>query len=239
MTAVALALVLAAAPARQASPPPDAHWEVEELTEEEVAEHEAELAEAAAEAAWWAEQAEEEKPPKYPRRFRMGARSSRLFDAPGYASGGELGLEINYRSWFGLRLDVSTALRQDWGAVTFAPEAAFYPLPRSSISPYVALGLQLGIVNLTGAERRTRAARGGLSVEKSALGGTEIDAGFAGAGFGPVPLEFSIGPQATAGALLWLEPNVALDVGLRYELMRWRGEGYGGLGVVVAIVGPM
>lgn len=226
MTAFVLAFALAAAPARQASPPPAAQWEIQEV--EPVSEEE------------FRELLKERMGPRFPRFFRAGARTARLIDAPGFAAGGEVGLEVKFRDWLGLRAGFSTALRHDWGSVTAAPELAFYPLPWSSISPYLAVGVQLGVVNLTGPERRTRTSGAGLSVVRSAAtGGTdEIPIEGGGQPFGPTPLSFSWGPQATAGALLWLTPTIALDVGLRYDSTRWRGERYGGLGAVASIVAP-
>jgi hypothetical protein len=229
MIPLALALVLAAAPPRQPSAPAQGEWEIEEV--EPVSEDE------------MRELLKERMGSPFPRFFRAGARTSRLLDTPGYAAGGEVGLEIKLRDWLGLRAGFSTALRQDWGTLTVAPELAFYPLPwsRSSVAPYLAVGLQAGVVNLTGAERRTGRASAGLAVLRAAAssaGPADVPMDKGGGALGPTPLAFSFGPQATAGALLWLTRTVALDVGLRYESIRWHGERYGGLGAVASILAP-
>jgi hypothetical protein len=174
------------------------------------------------------------------RGFRAGGGGLAILDVDGIAPTAEAGLELVPSDRLSVRLMAGAAVRVGWGAFYLAPDVAFRPLQREGgFVPYVAAGLHVGVLNLEHAVDQdsavARAAVGGVSGPGDG-GGAPLAAGAAPAG--PSPLAFTVGPQATAGFELQVTEAMRVDVGLRYTMLRWDGDFYNALGLVLTFLGP-
>jgi hypothetical protein len=167
---------------------------------------------------------------------RAGGGGMAMRNVEGVGATGEAGMEFVPWGPVALRLTVGGSVRLGWGAFYFSPEAVFRATPlHSTFSPYLAAGVQAGFVNIT-----ERARRRGLGSTSAPLFGEPDDTVAAGGlgPSGPVPLRFTAGPQLTGGVRLQAFRAYALDVGLRYTMVRWRGDTLHAVGAVLTICAP-
>lgn len=168
--------------------------------------------------------------------YRAGGGGMAIVDVDGTAPAGETGIEFVPWGPVALRLTLGAVVRVGWGAFFVTPEAVFRALPRHALlSPYLAAGLQAGFVNITWEARHH-----GMNEIQSAAGSVETGHEMSGdgGGAGPTPLRFTAGPQLTGGVRFQAFREYALDVGVRYALLRWQGAPYHAYGVVLTVCAP-
>jgi hypothetical protein len=190
---------------------------------------------------------DEDAPPRHSRlrALRFGAGAATISSVTGFAPSFDVGVELALvGERLALRLELNGALQYHWGVVGATPSVVWYLLPRALVSPYVAAGLQLGAANITDeALGRTSTGSAALGVYRGAANSnppeTPMGENVGASALGPTPLRFTWGPEATAGAVLRLLGGFALDVGLRYTSVRWRGDRLNGLGAALAVVAPL
>lgn len=171
---------------------------------------------------------------------RYGAGATSLRDINGTAPTGEFGLELRPWGPVALRTSIGVAARYTWGTLTVTPEAVyrFSPL-EATFSPYVAAGVQAGVINV---RKEALEPQDGLQTLTAAATNDDPDpsTGDDTGRFAPgsSPLRFTAGPQVTAGVRFRAFTKTALDLGVRYNLVRWDGESYQGFSVVLAVCAP-
>lgn len=171
---------------------------------------------------------------------RFGGGTLFVGDVKGAAPSGEAGLEFRSLGPVALRMTLGAAARLSWGALYLTPEAVYRFLPREArFSPYVSLGAFGGLMNV-----RDEAFTGGHRKEQGQLssaifGEKDYDANPGGGAAPPgSALSPAYGPQLQAGLRVRTFGATALDLGLRYSLIRWEGDTYRGMGVVLTVCAP-
>ena len=185
---------------------------------------------------------EDEKPVEASRLqdVRVGAGGTTILSLDGVGAAGEVGLELKPWGPVALRMSVGSTIKVGWGTFFFAPEAVVrFRDVHSWLSPYLALGANAAIINIT----------------NQALGIDPIPTyravtGAAAGNEGPppqdpnasdtqgTPVKFSLGPQATLGLRIQAFRRVGLDVGARYTMLRFHGKTYSNVGAVITICAP-
>jgi hypothetical protein len=172
---------------------------------------------------------------------RVGMGGASIVDLEGVGAAFEAGLEFQPWGPVGLRTTVGSSLKVGWGTFFIAPEAVFRLNPMTSrFSPYVAVGANLALINITDQA---------LGIDP--IPTYRLDEGAAGSSdggatppedpnaFAPgTPVEVSIGPQASLG-LRWQAFNrFALDFGGRYTMLRFNGNTYNEVLLVLTVCAP-
>lgn len=169
-------------------------------------------------------------------RFGLGGASIATLDGVGTAF--EVGLEFVPWGPVALRLNVGGNLRYEWANVFFAPEAVFRLLPvQSTFSPYLALGASVAWINISNKALGVDPLMKPVQQPATDEGGARPP--LEGSGSQPgTPIEISLGPQVAAGVRFHTFGRVALDLGARYTLLRFKGDTYNQVGVILTVCAP-
>lgn len=171
---------------------------------------------------------------------RVGLGGASIVDLDGVGAAFEAGLEFEPWGPVGLRTTVGSTMKVGWGTFFVAPEAVFRLNPlKSRFSPYLAVGVNLALINITDQALGIdpiptyRLNEGAASSDGGARVPEDPNAVAPG-----TPVEISLGPQASLGLRWQAFQKVALDFGTRYTMLRFDGNSYNEVLLVVTVCAP-